>query len=131
LRLQSRVETNEPLVAWTSGWVSREMRLHGVFAARTLDFAAVTDRWLFLLNTGFFTRRPRRCVYAGRLAEIFVSEEAGRRGTRLRVTSRTTRPLWIELKSNEETRAFAEALIARTRVSPSAPADEVRTPEPP
>jgi hypothetical protein len=119
LRLQSRVETNEPLVAWTRGWVSREMRLHGVFAARTLD------------NTGFFTRRPRRCVYAGRLAEIFVSEEAGRRGTRLRVTSRTTRPLWIELKSNEETRAFAEALIARTRVSPSAPADEVRTPEPP
>src|SRR5665213_2749467 len=69
-RLQARIETTEPLIAWTRGWVSREMRMHGVFAARTLDFGVLTDRWLYLLNTGFFTRRPRRCVYGARLAEL-------------------------------------------------------------
>lgn len=130
-RLQARVETNELVITWARGWVSREMRLHGLFAARTLDFAALTDRWLFLLNTGFFTRRPRRCVYAARLAEIFVAEEKSPRGTRLRITSAKGRPLWLELKSNEQTDAFAEALIARARVGPDAPARAVPPPESP
>jgi hypothetical protein len=129
-RLQSRVETEEPLVAWTRGWVSKEMRMHGLLAARTLDFAVLTDRWLFLLNTGFFTRRPRRCVYAARLAEIFVSQEDATRGKRLRITSRKGRPLWFELRSNEQTDAFADALVARTRAAFEPQRPETHPPEP-
>jgi hypothetical protein len=117
-RLQARIETTEPLIAWTRGWVSREMRMHGVFAARTLDFGVLTDRWLYLLNTGVFTRRPRRCVYGARLAEIFVSEEDGARGKRLRITSPKGRPLWFEVRANEQTQTFATALLARTRHAP-------------
>jgi hypothetical protein len=117
-RLQSRIETAEPIIAWTRGWVSREMRLHGVLAARTLDFAVLTDRGVFLLNTGFFTRRPRRCVYAARLDEIFVSRQPKGRGVRLRFASRKGRPLWVELRSNPRATAFADALLARTRTPP-------------
>jgi hypothetical protein len=117
-RLQARIETADPVIAWTRGWVSREMRLHGLFAARTLDFAVLTERGLFLLNTGFFTRRPRRCVYAARLDEIFVSRRSKGRGVRLRITSTTGRPLWLELRSGTRNTAFADALVARTRTAP-------------
>ncbi len=96
--------------------------MHGVLAARTLDFGVLTERWLFLLNTGFFSRRPRRCVYAARLAEIFVSQENASRGTRLRFTSPKGRPLWFELRSTEQAHDFADALLARTRPVPSATA---------
>ncbi len=91
------------------------MRLHGVLAARTLDFAVLTDHWFFLLSTGFFTRRPRRCVYAARLEEIDVSEVAKSRGRRIRVASRVGKPLWIELRANARSNAFADALLARSR----------------
>jgi hypothetical protein len=107
------------------------MRLHGLFAARTLDFAALTDRWLFLLNTGFFTRRPRRCVYAARVAEIVVSEETGSHGTRLRIAATKGRTLWLELRSNEQTETFIEALAARARVAPDTRAREGPAPESP
>jgi hypothetical protein len=114
-RLQSRIETTDPVVAWTRAWVSREMPLHGVLAARTLDFAVLTDHGIFLLNTGFFTRRARRCVYAARLDEILVSQQKKRRGQRVRVASRKGRPLWLELRSTTRSNAFADALVARTR----------------
>jgi hypothetical protein len=118
-RLISRVETDEPLISWTRGWVSREMRLHGLLAARTLDFAVLTDHWLFLVNTGFFTRRPRRCVYAARLDEICVGREPGARKGRLRISSPKGRPLWFEPRTNDRSKAFADELVARARAEPS------------
>jgi hypothetical protein len=117
-RLQARIETTEPVIAWTQGWVSREMRLHGVFAARTLDFAVLTEHWFFLLSTGFFTRRPRRCVYAVRLADAFVSRTEIARNERLRIASPRGRPLWLELKTTERTTAFVVELLAHSRRPP-------------
>src|SRR5712671_5294929 len=67
IRLQTLVGADDALVAWTRGWVSRELRLHRLLAARTFDFAVLTDRNLFLFSTGFFSRRPRRRVYSSRL----------------------------------------------------------------
>jgi len=111
-RLQSFAD--EPLVAWTQGWVSREIRLHGVFAARTLDFAVLTDTSLCLVSTGFFSRRPRRRVFSAPLADLLVSNETVGRGRRLRISSPASRPLRLELRDNDETAAFAAALVART-----------------
>jgi hypothetical protein len=120
-RLQSFVD--EPLVAWTQGWVSREIRMHGVFAARTLDFAVLTDSSLCLVSTGFFSRRPHRRVFAARLDDLVVANETIGRGRRLRIMSAATRPLRLELRANETTAAFANALVTRTR-PPAAESDD-------
>ena len=114
-RLQSFVD--EPLVAWTQGWVSRDMRLHSVFAARTLDFAVLTDQSLCLVSTGFFSRRPRRRVFLARLEDMTVANEIVGRGRRLRISAPATRPLRLELRENDKTATFANALVER------APAD--------
>ncbi|HEY5170569.1 MAG TPA: hypothetical protein VIK54_02460 [Acidimicrobiia bacterium] len=114
-RLQSLVGADEPIAAWARGWVSREVRLHGLLAARTFDFAAVTDHDLVMFSTGFFTRRPRRRVYASSLDRIQVADHDRPRGQRLRITSRGHRPLWIEMNMSPRATAFADALLARTR----------------
>jgi hypothetical protein len=113
LRLQTLVGADEEIVAWTRGWVSRELRLHRLLAARTFDFAVLTDRNLFLFSTGFFTRRPRRRVYLSRLDRLNVSDHVVRRGRRLRITARNARPLWLELRVSDDTAIFAGALVAR------------------
>jgi hypothetical protein len=114
-RLRRLVGDDEPVIAWTQGWVSRQVRLHRVLAARTLDFAVLTDRNLLLFSTGFFTRRARRRVYASRLERISVADDAVRKGRRLRVSSRQAHPLWFELRPTERADAFADALMARVR----------------
>jgi hypothetical protein len=116
-RLQTLVGADEKVIAWTRGWVSRERRLHRLLAARTFDFAVLTDRSLFLFSTGFFTRRPRRRVYSSRLDRLNVSNHAvGRSGRRLRITARDAHPLWLELQGNRDrTATFADALVARAR----------------
>jgi hypothetical protein len=113
-RLQS-VLGREPIVAWTRGWVSREVPMHTLLAARTLDFAVVTDRSLSLVTTGFFSRRPRRLVYTASFDKIFVSLETVARGRRLRTASDTTHTLWIELGDTERETAFTAALVARSQ----------------
>ncbi len=118
-RLQSRIETTDPIIAWTRCWVSREMRLHGVLAARTLDFAVLTERGIFLLSAGFFTRRPRRCVYAARLDEVSVTRLPKGRGVRLRFAARKARALRLELRSGSSGAAFTDALVARTHTPPA------------
>jgi hypothetical protein len=110
-RLQTFVD--EPLVSWTQGWVSREIRLHGVFASRTLDFAVLTDKSLGLVSTGFFSRRPHRRVFLARLEDVKVANETVGRGRRLRIHSTGGRPLRLELRDNPKTAAFATALVAR------------------
>ncbi len=112
IRLQTLVGADDALVAWTRGWVSRELRLHRLLAARTFDFAVLTDRNLFLFSTGFFSRRPRRRVYSSRLDRINVSDHVLPRGRRLRITSRNAHPLWLELPVSHRTTAFADALVA-------------------
>jgi hypothetical protein len=115
-RLQRLVGTDEIVVAWTRGWVSREVRLHRLLAARTLDFAVVTNQSLQLYSTGFFTRRARRRVYNSRFERLFVADDEVRRGRRrLRVTSRTAKPLWFELDASERAITFADELIDRAR----------------
>jgi hypothetical protein len=113
IRLRRLVGADDALVAWTRGWVSRELRLHRLLAARTFDFAVLTDRSLFLFSTGFFSRRPRRRVYSSRLDRINVSDHVLSRGRRLRITSRNADPLWIELPVSDRTTAFADALVAQ------------------
>jgi hypothetical protein len=114
-RLQRLVGADDAVVAWARGWVSRERRLHRLLAARTFDFAVLTDHNLFLFSTGFFTRRPRRRVYASRLDLINVSDRVVPRGRRLRITSRNADPLWLELRVSDRVTLFADALVARAR----------------
>jgi len=118
-RQQTRLQAivgNEPIIRWSRGWVSREVRLHVLLAARTLDFLVLTDRSLMLVTTGFLSRRPRRLVYAANLDTIFVSDESvPRGGRRLRIVSKSGHPLWIELGATSEQKAFAAALVARSR----------------
>jgi len=117
--LVDRHEAGDELVAWSRSWISREVPLHRLLAARTLDFAVVTPRFLLLFSTGFFTRRPRRLVYDVRLDEIVVSRVAVARGGRLRISSPNAKALRIELRATERAEAFAAAVIARTHAEPS------------
>lgn len=115
-RLARLVGDEETIVAWTQGWVSREVRLHTLLAARTLDFGVVTDQSLQLFSTGFFTRRPRRRVYTSRFERIFVASDDTRNGRRrLRISSRSTAPLWLELDASARAARFADALTERAR----------------
>jgi hypothetical protein len=114
-RLQ-RLVGDERVLAWTQGWVSREVRPHRLLAARTLDFAVVTERSLSLFSTGFFTRRPRRRVYNSRFGRIFVTADVVARGRRrVRITSRNARPLWFELDASDRAVAFVAELTARAK----------------
>jgi hypothetical protein len=115
IRLQALLGPNDPIVAWTRGWVSREVRLHRLLAARTYDFAVLTNTELFLFSTGFFTRRPRRRVYTSQLSRVHVAIRDVPRGRRLRISSRNAHPLWIELRTSDRATTFAEELVARAR----------------
>jgi len=115
-RLQTKIGPGIPLVVWTRGWVSRESRAHRLLAARTLDFAVLTERDLSFFSTGFFTRRPRRIVYTSSLADLRVVEQGVPRGRRLSIRSEETpHRLRIELNGSPRAGAFADALLARVR----------------
>jgi hypothetical protein len=60
--------------------VSRDGRFAAVVAARTLDFVVLTDDHLYLYSTGFFSRRPRRRVYAMSLDRLYVEDCGAKRG---------------------------------------------------
>jgi hypothetical protein len=119
-RLQARVGRDAPIVAWTRAWVSTDGRAHGLFAARTLDFAVLSTDALRLVTTGFFTRRPRRIVYEVPLDEVQVELLPARRGIDLRLTSRMHRPLRLQMRRHERAARFTDALAARTRKDASA-----------
>ena len=115
-RLQALIGPKPPIVAWTRGWVSRELRAHRLLAARTLDFAVLTERDLRLISTGFMTRRPRRLVYECALAEIRVVEHRVPAGRRLSIgNADEPSPLRIELSGSIQANNFADALIAYAR----------------
>ncbi len=106
--------------------MSRDGRLPHALAARTLDFAVLTDDELVLISTGFFTRRPRRRVYGMPLDRLFVAECEAKRGSRLRVGAATHRPLLLELRATPRNDAFADELLAVTPEPPDATAPETR-----
>jgi hypothetical protein len=117
-RLRKKAGGDE-IVAWAQGWVSRGTRLHRLLAARTLDFAVLTDDALTLVSTGFFSRRPRRRVYWSALDELTVGDDPVSKGRRLRLRSPVGRELWIELGEDARSTAFADAFVARTRRAPA------------
>jgi hypothetical protein len=119
-RLRARLDPGERLITWTRGWVSCDGHMHTMFAARTRDFAVISDRRLYLYSTGFFTRRPRRRVYASDFDKLQVSSTSTHRGHRLRIASRMHRPLLLENHKTEHNVAFALELVTRTR-SPMSP----------
>jgi hypothetical protein len=115
-RLHTLIGRRRPLVTWTRGWVSREVRAHRLLAARTLDFAVLTESDLALCSMGFFTRRPRLLVYERALAEIDVVEHQVPAGRRLLIESPDDPHPWrIELGENVRANNFADALIAYAR----------------
>jgi hypothetical protein len=113
-RLESLLPEGERIVARTRAWVSRDGRMHGWFAARTRDFAVVGNRGLYLASTGFFTRRPRRRVYAMPLDRLQVADRQAKRGHRLAIASGEHRPLLLEMRRTAEATAFVDALTATT-----------------
>jgi hypothetical protein len=117
-RLRSLVSESGALVAWTRGWVSREVHAHRLLAARTLDFAVLTETDLFLYSSGFFTRRPRHLVYAADLDRTWVSDHPVAGGRRLSIQAGPGRPLRIELADTDRANTFADELLASARGEP-------------
>ena len=124
-KLRAYLEPGEALLAWTRGWVSRDGRMTRVIAARTLDYLAVTNHRCFFFTTGFFTRRPRRCVYNTPLDRLSVTEREAKRGRHLRVSSPDHRTLLIDLRANPRSDAFADRLLALTGGEPAPPSPEL------
>jgi hypothetical protein len=92
--------------------VSRAGRLNKVIAARTLDFVVCTEHDLVLFSTGFFTRRPRRRVYASSFDRLRVSVRQAKRGHELVVSSLDHRPLVFQMRKTERSAALVDALTA-------------------
>jgi hypothetical protein len=120
-RLQRKLPADEPIAAWGRAWVSRDGRMSAVFAARTLDFAVLTDDHLYLYSTGFFTRRPRRRVYAMGLDRLHVDECKAKAGLRFRVWAPEHRPLLLEMRATARNRAFMDELFAEEYADPDHP----------
>ena len=119
-RLRAKLDPGERLITWTRGWVSRDGRAHALLAARTLDFAVISDRGLYFYSTGFFTRRPRRRVYASDFEHLQVSSIGTPHGHRLRIVSPLHQPILLENHNTDHNVAFALELVVRTR-SPMTP----------
>ncbi len=121
-RIETRLRVKagaDEIVEWARAWVSRGTRLHRVFAARTLDFAVLTDDSLTLVSTGFFSRRPRRRVFCTELRDLTVTDDPVPKGRRLRLHSDTGPALWLELGTDVRAKSFADLLIARTGRRPT------------
>jgi hypothetical protein len=110
-RLRRKLRDDEPLVAWGRAWVSREGRMHTLFAARTLDFVVLTDDSLIVFSTGFFSRRPRRRVYREPLDRLFASERRARRGRRIAIWTKGRRPLLLEMRDRPRNDEVADRLL--------------------
>ena len=113
-RLQ-QILPSDPIVAWGRAWVWRDGPLAGVFASRTLDFTVLTKGHLYLISTGFFSRLPRRRVYANTHDRLRVEECPAKGRRKLRLTAQEHRPLMLEMRGTARNRAFADAMVARSR----------------
>jgi hypothetical protein len=112
--LQAQLFEGERLVAWGRAWVSTVGWFPRLLTARTLDFAVLSNGRLVLISTGFFTRRPRRRVYAMPLDRLLVAECEAKRGIRVRVEAEGRRPLLLEFRATPHNDGFVVALLAAT-----------------
>lgn len=108
---ERRLEPEEHVVACTSVWYARPVRLHRL-AARYRDYAVLTDRRLMLWEAGWLTRRPRRRVLADRLGDLTVVDLAPPQRTRLRCHHPRHAAFVIELDASGAARTIADALVA-------------------
>jgi hypothetical protein len=120
-RLRSKLEPGDELQTWARGWVSRDGRMNPVFAARNLDYCVLGSHNLYLVSTGFFTRRPRRTVYLAPLDELIVGVRNGGPPPRLRLTTREYRALRLDLRRNARSQPFADALLRASTPPPRHP----------
>ena len=123
-RLQGKIDEDDEVVAWARGWVSRDGRLSGMFASRNLDFCVLGRESFYLFSTGFFTRRPRRCVFKAPLERLVVSVRRAGPPERLRLSMRGYRPLLVDFRRNARSQPFADALKGATRPPPQLPPQE-------
>ena len=107
-----RLRRGEELVDWAPGWVSTDGRFNAILAARTWDLMVLTNRRVLLFSTGFFTRRPIRRVWAGRLDEMEAKSVPRRKGTAVVVTSFVYKPLRFEFGADEQCDRFVAAFLA-------------------
>lgn len=110
-----RQRPDEHTIAWTRAWTSRDTRWNWLFAARHRDFVVLTDRRLLLYSCGFWTRRPRRCVFDETLRGLNVDDIGGRGAplTHLRLSGWRGRPLRIDFGRHAASRALAAALVGQ------------------
>jgi hypothetical protein len=120
-RLQSKIDEDDELVAWARGWVSRDGRMRGIFAARNLDYCVLGRKNFYLFSTGFFTRRPRRRVFCAPVERLIVSERRSGPPARLRLSLRGHHPLLVDLRRSARSQPFADALKSVTRPPPEWP----------
>jgi hypothetical protein len=113
-RLRSKIDPGDRFVSWGRGWVSRDGRLRAVLAARTYDYVVLSDRQLYLVTTGFFTRMPRRVVYAAVLDRLRITERSDKRGRFLQVASLEQRPHVVQLRGNRRNNLLADAMLEAT-----------------
>ena len=112
-RLRRKLGTDEELLTWGRGWLSRDGKLHGLLAARTLDFVVLTEDDLLVFSTGFFTRRPRRRVYELPLDRLLGEERTSARSRRLAIRTRGHRGLLIEMRRNARNDEVADQILRR------------------
>jgi hypothetical protein len=129
-RLQGKIDEDDEVVAFAQGWVSRDGRMNGLFAARTLDYCVLGRDSFYLFSTGFFSRRPRRRVFRAQLDRLIISVRKSGPPERLRLSLRGHRPLLIDFRRNARSQPFADALKAATRPPPQ-PAPPQRPPQMP
>ena len=110
-----RRRPDEHAIAWTRAWTSRDGRWNWLLAARHRDFVVLTDRRLLLYSCGFFTRRPRRCVFDEPLRGLNVDDIGGRgaRLTHLRLSGWRGRPLRVDFGRHAASRDLAAALVGQ------------------
>ena len=122
--LRRLLRADEPLRAWNRAWVSPEGPLPRLLTARTLDHVVLTDEHLLLYSTGFFSRLPRRRVYAGRLAHLTVAVRGSRR---IAVWSKGRRPLLLEFRRSTGGERTAALVVAAVRAAAEGGARPNRT----
>ncbi|MFM7225533.1 MAG: hypothetical protein ACKOBG_00395 [Actinomycetota bacterium] len=110
--LRRLLRADEQLRAWSRAWVSTEGPLPRLLTARTLDHVVLTDDHLLLYSTGFFSRLPRRRVYAARLAHLAVAARGPRR---IAVWTKGRRPLLLEFRRSTDGPRTAALIAAAVR----------------
>ena len=124
--MRTRPDDEYP-IAWARAWTSRDGRWNWLLAARHRDFVVLTDHRLLLYSCGFFTRRPRRCVFDEMLHGLEVDAIGSTHAapTHLRLSGWRGRPLRLDFGRDASGRTLATALIERIATAPNdAPTSE-------